>query len=284
MLPILIYESIEGGKGAGKLMKIQYKRFPGGLSKAITFSFDDGRSQDRRLVELLNRYGLRSTFHLNSGLLGKENYIRTDEVAALYAGHEVSVHTVTHPFLELSPTDQVTREIYEDRKALERLVGYPVRGMSYPYGRYDDRIVGLLPALGIEYARTIQSHGRFDFPPDPLRWHPTCHHKRMVEMASTFLTEQDNHSRMALLYVWGHSYEFDADDNWELIDRIGEKLQGELQVWRATNAEIIAYKKALDRLRFSADAMIVHNPSAIDVWIDVDGVSVCIRSGETLQL
>ena len=39
-----------------------------GKKKAVTFSYDDGVTQDRRLVELLNRYGLKATFNLNSGI------------------------------------------------------------------------------------------------------------------------------------------------------------------------------------------------------------------------
>ena len=38
--------------------------------KAITFSYDDGVTQDIRLIELLNKYNLKCTFNLNSELLG----------------------------------------------------------------------------------------------------------------------------------------------------------------------------------------------------------------------
>ena len=35
--------------------------------KAITFSFDDGVEQDVRTIEILDKYGLKGTFNLNSG-------------------------------------------------------------------------------------------------------------------------------------------------------------------------------------------------------------------------
>ena len=41
-----------------------------GKMKAVTFSYDDGVTQDRRLIELLDKYGLKATFNLNSQLLG----------------------------------------------------------------------------------------------------------------------------------------------------------------------------------------------------------------------
>ncbi len=101
--------------------KIKFDRFPGGVHRAVTFSFDDGREHDRRLVAAMNRYGLKGTFHLNSGFFGKEGYIRAEEVAELFRGHEVSAHTVDHPFLDQSPDDQIVHEIMTDRAALEEL-------------------------------------------------------------------------------------------------------------------------------------------------------------------
>ena len=53
-------------------LKNIYTCFPGGKHKALTFSFDDGRKEDRRLVELFNQYGIKGTFNLNSGLQDAE--------------------------------------------------------------------------------------------------------------------------------------------------------------------------------------------------------------------
>ena len=48
-----------------------YCCFPGGKHKALTLSYDDGRTQDRRLVDIFNRNGIKGTFHLNSGLFDR---------------------------------------------------------------------------------------------------------------------------------------------------------------------------------------------------------------------
>jgi hypothetical protein len=265
-------------------MRIRYDRFPGGKFKALTLSFDDGRTHDRRLVEMFNTYGLRGTFHLNSGFFGRDGYIEAEEVTSLFAGHEISAHTVDHPFLEQSPPDQVVREIMEDRQALEALAGYPVRGMSYPFGTWNDKVVSLLPAVGIEYARTVRSHATFDMPSNFLIWDPTCHHKGMIEQAEKFIAHEPRHSRMSLLYVWGHSYEFENDQNWELVDRFGELIGGKEDIWYATNAEIVAYMHALHSLRFSVDCQIIHNPSAISVWVSAEGDAIEIPGGQTIRL
>ncbi|GIO87413.1 polysaccharide deacetylase [Paenibacillus faecis] len=261
-----------------------YYCFPEGKHKALTLSYDDGRRADERLVGMFNRYGIRGTFHLNSGLLGQEDRIGAEEVAALYRGHEVSVHTVTHPTMARCPMEQIVAEILDDRKNLERLLKVPVRGMSYPNGSYSKEIVDLLPHLGIEYARTVRTHGGFGLPEDWLRWEATCHHKdRLIERAESFVSLHKK-QYLYLMYVWGHSYEFDLDNNWELMERFCELTGGRDDIWYATNIEIVDYMKACQWLKFSASREFVHNPGAASVWLSVDGRVVEVPGGRQVEL
>src|SRR5690606_3765963 len=101
--------------------------------------------------------------------------------------------------------------------------------------------------------------------------------------ADRFISLQQRHERMSLLYVWGHSYEFEHNDNWELIEQFVEKISGRSDMWYATNAEIVAYMKALKALRFTLDCTIVHNPTATDVWISVDDQPVEIKAGTKVE-
>ena len=103
--------------------------FPGGKSKALILSFDDGNVADRKLVELFNKYGLFGTFHLNSNKLGTENYLKKEEIKKLFQGHEVSVHSANHSYLTKISEMKVKNEINEDRKELEKLTGNIVRGI-----------------------------------------------------------------------------------------------------------------------------------------------------------
>jgi len=143
-----------------------------GKKKAITFSYDDGISQDIRLVELFNKYGLKATFNINSELLGKpgklirngvevrHDKIAPERVATIYAGHEVAAHTLTHPFLPRTADAEVIRQVEEDRKNLSALCGYEVVGMAYPGGgpggNHDARVEKLIREnTGIKYARGV---------------------------------------------------------------------------------------------------------------------------------
>ena len=132
-----------------------YCCYPGGKHKALTMSYDDGKVQDRRLIEIFNRYGIRGTFHLNSGLFDRDERIDPAEIPTLYAGHEVACHTVTHPTIARCPLPEVAREVLDDRAALEKYTGYPVRGLSYPNGSLSREIEELLPACGIRYSRVV---------------------------------------------------------------------------------------------------------------------------------
>lgn len=277
-------------------------RFPEGKEKALTLSYDDGVNQDVRLVALLDRHGIKGTFNLNSTCLdqvgpgsasGHTYRMNADEMRPLYLphGHEIAVHSVTHPFLEKLPTASALMEVLEDRRRLEETFGTIVRGMAYPFGTTDDELVEALRYSGIAYARTIRSTERFDIPTDWLRLPATCHHNnpRLMELWEQFMAPNTRPSPR-LFYLWGHAYEFDDHDNWEVIERFCEAAGGHDDVWYATNIEIFDYVQAYERLQFSVDTSRVYNPNAISVWFATDrwpdnirGEYV-VRPGETLEL
>lgn len=256
--------------------------FPEGKHKVLTMSYDDGRVEDRRLVEIFNRYGIRGTFHLNSGLLWDDR-VRPEEWASLYKGHEVSCHTVLHPTISRCPIDQVALQVLEDRRELERAVGYPVRGMSYPNGSYTPEIVRMLPSLGIEYCRVVGNTDDFAMPDDFLMWKSTCHHNHNLLENGTRFLELHKTQYLYLMYVWGHSFEFPIQNNWELMETFCEMMGGKEDIWYATNIEIVDYMKAARNLKFTIDGDRVWNPSALSVWISVDGRKMEIPGGSSIS-
>lgn len=206
------------------------------------------------------------------------------EIPELYKGHEVAVHSLTHPFLDNLPAEEIIHEIWEDRKNIEKWFGYPVRGMAYPFGTYNQTVLGVLETLGIEYSRTVKQHENFSLPENFLEWHPTCHHvnPKLFDLAKDFI--QNKPGNLSLFYVWGHSYEFDVDENWELIEEFSKLISNKEDIWYATNIEIVDYLKALKNLKLSADKKLVYNPTAISLWLEVDGKVVEVKSGELVKI
>lgn len=261
-----------------------YICFPEGKFKVLTMSYDDGRLEDRQLVQLFNQYGIKGTFHLNSGLSMDKNRIPSDEWKDLYQGHEVSCHTVLHPTIARSPIDQVAVQVIEDRRRLEEVVGYPVRGMSYPNGSYTEEIKRLLPMLGIEYSRIVGDTHDFSVPEDYFEWKSTCHHSHnLMENGKNFV-ELFKSQYLYLMYVWGHSYEFVTDEDWSLMEDFCQMVSDRDDIWYATNIEIVDYMKAAKNLKFTINGDLVYNPNAVSVWISVAGEVVEVAGGETKKL
>ena len=274
-----------------------YLRFPSGKAKALTLSYDDGVVQDEHLIQILDRYGIKCTFNLNSGLFAQEDgnnrtLLSDHRMTAIRArslyynsGHEIAAHGKDHTFLDELPPDVAISEVWEDRKALETMFGGFVRGFAYPFGTYNQQLCQNLAQLGIAYARTVKATADFSLPDDWYCWHPTCHHDhpQMLSLARTF-TEMDACWNSKLFYLWGHSFEFDQHDNWEVIEEFCKITGSRNDIWYATNIEICDYVREFRQLRISADGKTIHNPTEIHLWADFDGVTREFPPAETVTI
>ncbi len=275
------------------MAKTIYTCFPQGKAKALTMSYDDGKTADIRLLDIFNKNGIKGTFNLNYGIMTTEDEtqvqhprIKSDRINELYKGHEIATHTLTHPTVARSPLTRVAAEISEDRKGLEELTGRIIRGHAYPNGSYSEDIKQLLKDLGIAYARVVETDPSFSLPADPYEWKATCHHKdpKLMEYAH-FFADFNKRQYLKLMYVWGHSYEFINDDNWNVIEEFCDFMGGRDDIWYATNIEIIDYMEAAKNLRFSYNCDKVYNPSADTVWLSLDNKDIVeVKGGETINI
>lgn len=227
-----------------------------GKKKAITFSYDDGVVQDIRLIELLNKYGLKCTFNLNSELLSKKGMliregkriahykIHADDVKHIYEGHEVAVHTLTHPNLTQCDEKEIVHQVETDRLHLSELVGYEVVGMAYPCGgvNNDDRVAGIIKNhTGVKYCRTITSNNSFDLQENLYRFNPTAHHldfEKMMQLGREFIERKPQTPQV--FYVWGHSYEMDCGaDYWVKLEEFFKLISNKEDIFYGTNKEVL---------------------------------------------
>ncbi|MBQ8174578.1 MAG: polysaccharide deacetylase family protein [Clostridia bacterium] len=225
-------------------------------NKILTFSYDDGVLQDKRLIELFDRYGMKATFNLNSELLGKPHSLTIDgkqiahdkiepgDVRSVYAGHEVAAHTLTHPRLPTLPDEEVIRQVEQDRKKLSELCGYEVVGFAYPCGgeNYDGRVSSLIrEKTGIRYCRTIISSHSFDPQENLYEFKPSVYHNgewdKLFSLGEEFLSLSTEERKV--FYVWGHSYEFDIHDTWGRFEEFLKMMSGKDDILYATNREAL---------------------------------------------
>ena len=229
-----------------------------GKLKAITFSYDDGVSQDIRLIELFNKYGMKGTFNLNSCLLGREATllregkeipfikVKPEDVRHIYDGHEVAVHTLTHPNLvNIEDDNEVLRQVEEDRIKLSELCGYEVQGMAYPCGgkNCDDRVAKIIREnTPIKYARTVDVTGSFEPYSDNYQYKGTLYHHenwdKLFETGEKFLNLKTETPKV--FYIWGHSFEFDIyPERWGMFEEFLQMMSGKSDIFYGTNIEIL---------------------------------------------
>lgn len=283
-------------------MRSVFMRYPGGKAKAVTFSYDDGVPQDQRLAALFDKYGMKATFNFNCECNRKFNFTK-EQVKEFFLskGHEIAVHGAFHRANgNLRPIEGI-RDVLDCRLELEAKCDQIIRGMAYPdtgitqmgnFGNYE-QIKNYLTELDIAYARTLGGdNNSFLVPQDFHAWMPTAHHdnpnimKYIDEFLNLDISPAAYHAKRIprLFYIWGHSYEFDNNGNWEHIEEICKKFTGNEELWFATNIEIYDYVQAYKSLRYSADGHTVYNPTLLTIWLDADSKPYCIQSGETIRI
>lgn len=269
-------------------------RFPEGKAKAFAMSYDDGLYQDIRLVDILSKNGLRCTFNVN-GIISEKDATKEYErlsikqIKELFVAnrHEVALHSHSHPTLIDLPCDQVTYEYIKNRELLEKELGMIIRGSAYPNNEHNDTVIHSLKSCGVAYARGGVETEAFDLPEDWHRFMPTARHinPKLSELTDKFLALEPLYFHTSALFLlMGHSFEFDRDNNWNLMEDFSAKISGHKDIWYATCIEIFDYVSAFRQLRFNLAATIAENPTSQNIWIMKDTKTYMIPAGETVTL
>ena len=228
-----------------------------GKLKAVTFSYDDAVTQDIRLIEILNKYGLKATFNMNSQLLGNKSILTVEgvkvknikskpsEIPFIYEGHEVAAHTLTHPNLtRIEDEKEIIRQVEQDRLNLSELVGYEVKGLAYPCAppNCDRRVADIIKYnTGIKYARSFYVTGSFEPCKDLYMYEGTMSH---WENWDAFLQKGEEFIKLEaetpqIMYIWGHSFELDVNpERWKKFEEFCKLISGRDDVFYGSNIEV----------------------------------------------
>ena len=188
--------------------------------------WDDGVTNDVRLVEILRRHGAKATFNLNAGLHSKGRVetrfkhkgqtvsrLGWDEVRDVYSGFTIANHSLTHPDLANCSIADARRNVKEGRDRLQQHFNQPVLGFAYPGGSYNDNVKQVVREAGHTYARTVVPVAQCFQPADPMAFHPNCHHE-----VTDFWDCYEKARESGVFYFWGHSYEMINDQMWSLFE------------------------------------------------------------------
>ncbi len=275
-------------------MKYRFMRFPENRCKAVTLSYDDGNINDIRLAKLLHEHGIKCTFNIPGTSLPEEWNawkVTAADAKEIYfpLGHDVALHGATHASPYLTAPKDGMMEFMNNRAFLEKFFGCMVRGAAYPdHGGINDTITSYMRMMGVTFARLVGTTHNFGLPTDWLKWEMTVHNTEacLFDLVDKFLAksprdEYISHRESIVFSMWGHSFEFPADD-FKSITEFCEKMGGHEDIWYATNNELYDYCQAYESLIFSQENTFCYNPTQIGIWMDVDKKDYYIAPGETV--
>ncbi len=227
--------------------------------KYFTLSFDDGITQDLKIMEILKKYNVHCcTFNINTGLCGEswdwvgeisgnpnvkhQRFTKKELKSGIYDGFDVEVHTLHHVSMMCYDDDafNLRREVENDAYNIYKITGIKPLGMAWPGGdtEYTDKTIEqVLKYTSIRFARGTTGTLSFDLPQYFMKWLPTTTilDSRAVELTKQFIEAPC--SKDMLLYLWGHGYEFDLVGSYDRLEEILKLITKEKDIVCVTNAE-----------------------------------------------
>ena len=203
------------------------------MRKIFLLSFDDGTVYDKRFVQLLNKYGVKATFNLNSGL---EDFVwlyedrhpirrqRLEETVQLYRGHEVASHTLHHPWLNSLTPPQLAREAGEDCETLKQIFGLEEIGFGVPFTACSEREIRIIRKF-TRYIRLSEMSEDYALPRDPyhIPIHGLYNDPDIREKIARFAQSE---LPVSLFVMAGHSYELEVLEHWEYMEELLQYICG----------------------------------------------------------
>jgi len=264
------------------------KLYPQGKAKAFNITYDDGVIQDVRFVSLLNQYGLKGTFNLNSELMWQEfswthqcgmevRRLPQNVAVNLYRGHEVASHTLTHPYMHDLSEEEILCQLGQDKANLEEIFGQEICGFAVPFTYYSPLIADCARRCGFTYARMSEERYTYVPPENDYYWAAGAFHisPGFADFVNGFW---DTDQELALCQIVGHSYDLDAENMWEQMEAIIKKVAESPDILSMTNLELVRYLRAMKTAEISQEG--IWNPSDEELWFEVDGIVAVVGPGE----
>ena len=193
--------------------------------KRFVFAIDDGTVFDKKTIAIFNKYGIKATFNLNSGLQDfvwwKEwlevRRLNLEENKALYDGHEVASHSLTHPFLTSLSDEDVYREVQEDIENLKNVFHRDIQSFSFPFDGFDERTIGIIKSLGITHIILPAIDDSFAYPVDSFHIKVTSWDiDDALAKVKRFIADE----RAELFVYLSHSYDYEYGGSYDKLEEL----------------------------------------------------------------
>ena len=266
--------------------------YPGGKPKAFSITYDDGVVQDIRFVQLMNRYGLKGTFNLNSQLMEDDfqwihptgvtiKRLSPEKAVEVYKGHEIASHSLTHPDFQGLGEEEITRQMMSDKEKLENWFDEKIYGFGLPFDYYSPLVAYCAGKCGFEYSRTSSESYSYSPPENYLWWAAGAYHMnpRWRAFAEGFF---ETDTELALCQIVGHSYDLDTENMCEEMESLLKRVSRDNTIASMTNIELVRYLKAIRSVKITGRQ--IHNTTDTDLWYETKGRVVCVKAGERIRI
>ncbi|MFC2150754.1 polysaccharide deacetylase family protein [Calditrichota bacterium] len=196
--------------------------------RVLNIAFDDGlESVYSKAFPTLSELGFTGTVFIPSGYIGKRNLWdyqflghgaqhmdATMLCELVQAGWQIGSHTVTHRALTSMSDVEIKAELHNSKVTLEDLLGQSVSWVSFPFGRYDQRIINLTAEIGYQGICTHFERGLSL--PDGL----------LMQNAKGIYLWDTQHSVLSAVEQW------DVKKGWQIRQNLVSSLSGGTILWR----------------------------------------------------
>ena len=220
------------------------------MKKIFVFSFDDGTVHDIKMISILNKYGLKGTFNLNSGLNNFVWYnngiaiyrLDLNEYKYIYDGHEVSSHSLTHTHMTSLDDAGVIYESKQDIENLENIFQRKITSFAFPFSDFSQREIELIKQNNeLTNIRVSEIDESFRYPNDVYKIPITSLDlNRAMELFKAF-----ERLKEGLFVFAGHSYDFYMNDSFDQLEQFVKELSKCKDIEVMTMQEMIEYIKTL---------------------------------------
>lgn len=184
--------------------------------------WDDGLVSDLKIIEIIKKLGVKSTFAISPSKHKKirvtndnrGNYGTLVSIEELkeFKDFEICNHGDNHLDLSKINQKQTEEEIVNGKKKLEEIFSKQIDGFCYAYGVFTFFAKKALSSIGTKYARTTKQGFSSK---DRLLLHPTL---KWNQFNSDKLIMNSN------LILWGHTYEIETKKDWNDIKTMYEYM------------------------------------------------------------
>ncbi len=206
----------------------------------IIASWDDGTVADLKMAELMQKYGIETTFYWPSSLSEGKNlavigsWLSEKQCKEISKSFKIGSHSITQKPMRKMDVGQISREINDSKKYLQDLTGQEIDSFAYPKESYNNMIAALLKGAGYKTARTYIC-GHID--PGPDAYHIQCTVQIGIDRIdyknkSWEIFASEMHSKCkedSVFHLFGNSWDVETYYDWNNLEDLLKLLTGKSQ-------------------------------------------------------